>query len=181
MLSKTQVLNRKPMVRRPFYHLNAAMRACAAWAAIEEHDKILDMACEDGALLGKMGENCRLNRCGLCDSPEKARIAREVLQDADVIPGRMDDIPWRDSTFDIVMLPAPIKGDARRVMEEAFRVLRGGGQMTVASPVLEILQENELNRREMMRLMQEAGFKEVSFRASGLYGVISGWKRREMI
>jgi len=176
MLSKTQVLARWPQQRPHVHRLNAPMRACATWAAIEEHDKVLDMACGDGELLYKLGENCRLTLCGMCESADQARIAREVLDDADVVPGRMEDIPWRDQTFDVVMLPSAVRGDARRVLREAFRVLRQGGQMTLAMPVVQLKGDGDTGRREMMRLMQEAGFKEVSFRASGVYGVISGWK-----
>lgn len=180
MLTKTQALTRRPQWRTNLYRLNGQMRACAAWSAIEEHDKILDMACGEGALLRQLGDKCRLTMCGMCDSADKARAAREMLGDADVVPGRMEDIPWRNNSFNVVMLPAAIRGDARRVFDEAYRVLRSGGQMTVACPVFQMRWEGDLSRRELMRLMQEAGFRDVSFRASGVYGVISGWKKREM-
>ena len=46
----------------------------------------------------------------------------------------------------------------------------------MASPLFSLRSEGEMSRWELMRLMQEAGFQEVSFRASGLYGAIIGWK-----
>ena len=180
MLSKTQVMDRWYLEKSRNLRLNGQMRACATWSAVEEHDKILDMACGEGALLQHLSENLRLTLCGMCDSADAARAARERLGDADVIPGRMEDIPWRDGTFDIVMLPSALRGDARRVLYEALRVLRDGGQMTISFPVFQMRIEGEMSRRELMRLMQEAGFQDVSFRASGFYGVISGWKKREM-
>lgn len=180
MLTKTQSLNRWYVEKNITARMNGAMRACVTWSAIEEHDKILDMACGEGTLLQHINEKYRLTLCGMCSSPEKARIARERLADADVVPGRMEDIPWRDNTFDIVMLPAAIRGDARRIFDEALRVLREGGQMTVAVPVFSMRLDGEISRRELMRMMQEAGFQDVSFRASGFYGVISGWKQRKM-
>lgn len=181
MLTKTQTLSRWELQKGVNLRLNGQMRACATWSAIEEHDKILDMACGEGALLQHLSEKYRLTVCGMSDSPDKARIARERLRDADVVPGRLEDIPWRNDTFDIVMLPATIRGDARRIFEEALRVLKAGGQMTVASSVFQIHLESEVNRRELMRLMQEAGFQDVTFRTSGLCGAISGWKKREMM
>lgn len=180
VLTKTQTLGRLELLKTAALRMNGQMRACAAWSAIEEHDKILDMACGEGALLQHLSEKYRLTVCGMCDSPDKARIARERLGDADVVPGRLEDIPWRNDTFDIVMLPSVIRGDARRIFDEALRVLKEGGQMTVAASIFKMRLESEVSRRELMRLMQEAGFQDVTFRTSGFYGAISGWKKRQM-
>jgi len=51
MLTRTQTLGKFPIALSMGQRLTAQMRACASWATIEEHDKILDMACGDGALL----------------------------------------------------------------------------------------------------------------------------------
>ena len=176
MLTKTQTAGRLSLLG-VHQRLSAAMRACVSWAAIEEHDKILDMSCGDGNILLHLNDQLRLTLCGMCDSPDQARTVSEMLGDADVIPARMEDIPWRDDTFDEVLLSAPMKGDARRVLDEALRVLRSGGQFVMACPLLSRRGEGDMNRRELMRLMQEAGFREVSFRASGLVGAIVGWKK----
>ena len=176
MLTKTQATRRFTFTMHAEAHLSASMRACAARAAIEEHDKILDMACGQGALLARLNDQYRVTVCGLCDTPEQARIARERLGDADVVPGRMEDIPWRDSTFDVVMLPTHMKGEPKRILDEVIRVLRPGGQFVMASRLLAFRGEGEYTRREIMRLMQEVGFREVSFRATGLSGAIIGWK-----
>ena len=176
MLTKTQTAGKIASLG-VHQRLNAAMRACVSWAAIEEHDKILDMACGDGMILAHLNDQLRLTLCGMCDTPDQARSVSEMLGDADVIPARMEDIPWRDSTFDEVLLSSPVKGDARRVLDEALRVLRPGGQFVMASPLLSHRYEGELSRREIMRLMQEAGFREVSFRTAGLFGAIIGWKK----
>lgn len=177
MLTKTQTVGRMPVALGGPQRLTAQMRACVAWATIEEHDKILDMACGDGALLRHLGDRCRLTLCGMCESPEQARAVREQLGDADVIYAQMEDIPWRDDTFDVVLLPGTLRGDARRVLTEGLRVLHDGGQLVMAHPLFRMGGEWEMNRRELMRLMQEAGFKEVSFRALGLSGTIIGWKQ----
>ena len=179
MLTKTQTVARLPMIRSGNTRLNAQMRACAAWATLEEHDKILDMACGCGALLSHLNERYRLTMCGMCDSPEQARQVRELLDDSDIMFGRMEDIPWRNDTFDAVLLPAAMRGDARRILDEAYRVLRAGGQMVISASLFSMRGDGEMGKREMMRTMQEVGFKEVSYRVSGFSGAIVGWKRCE--
>ena len=179
MLTKTQTAGKISLLG-VHQRLSAAMRACVNWAAIEEHDKILDMACGDGNVLAHLNDQLRLTLCGMCDSPDQARAVSEMLGDADVIPARMEDIPWRDNTFDEVLLSAPMKGEPQRVLAETLRVLRAGGQFVMASPLLLHRSEADLSRRELMRLMQETGFKEVSYRATGLFGAIVGWKKGKM-
>ena len=179
MLTKTQATRRFAFAMNAEARLTASMRACAAWAAVEEHDKILDMACGQGALLVRLNDQYRVTVCGMCDTPEQARVARDRLGDADVVPGRMEDIPWRDGSFHVVLLSAPLRGDVKRILDETLRVMHAGGQFVLSVPLLHPRGEGELGKREIMRLMQEAGFEEVSFRTAGLAGVIIGWKQGE--
>ena len=176
MSMKTQTAWRFSMALGQQRHLTASMRACAVWAAIEEHDKILDLSCGNGALLDHLSQNCQLTVCGMCDTPEMAREASELLGDADVIAGRMEDIPWRDEAFDVVMLSGALRGKARLALSEAIRVLRPGGQFVMAAPLFRGIGEEELTKRSVMRIMQDIGFREVSFRTAGLSGVLIGWK-----
>ena len=104
MLTKTQTVRRMPWAVRGNGRISLSLRACAAWAVLEEHDKVLDLCCGDGLLLTYLNQRMRLNLCGLCETPEQARAVRETLTDVDVISGRMDDIPWRDMTFNAVLL-----------------------------------------------------------------------------
>ena len=175
MLTKTQTVGNYSL-EGVNQRMNAAMRACVSWAAIEEHDKILDMACGNGQMLAHLNDQLKLTLCGMCKQPEQARAISEMLGEADVIPARMDDIPWRDNTFDVVILSAHMKSEPKRILEEVIRVLHPGGQFVMASRLLSFRSEGEYNRREIMRLMQETGFREVSFRATGLCGAIVGWK-----
>lgn len=176
MLTKTQTAGKLSLLGL-HQRLNAAMRACVSWASIEEHDKILDMACGNGNILFYLNDQLRLTLCGMCDSAEQARMVSDLLDGADVIPARMEDIPWRDNTFDEVLLSSPVKGDAQRIFAEVLRVLRAGGQFVMASSIFSSRNDGELSRRELMRLMQEAGFREVSFRTTGLFGAVVGWKK----
>ena len=176
MSTKTQTIRRFTVALSRGQHLTASMRACAVWAAIEEHDKILDLSCGNGALLEHLSQKCRLTVCGMCETPEQAREASALLGDADVIAGRMEDIPWRDGAFDVVLLSGALRGEAGRTLPEALRVLRAGGQFVMATPLFRGIGGEELSRRSVMRLMQEIGFREVSFRTAGLAGVLIGWK-----
>ena len=176
MLTKTQTAG-KTLLLDVQQHLNAAMRACVAWAAIEEHDKILDMACGNGRMLARLNDQLRLTLCGMCDTADQARSVSEMLGGADVIPARMEDIPWRDDTFDVILLSAALRGEPSRVLSEVLRALRPGGQFVMASSVFSPRGEGEFSRREIMRLMQETGFREVSYRVTGLCGAVVGWKK----
>lgn len=176
MLTKTEAIGYSAAAKEK-KRLTAPMRACANWTALEEHDKVLDMACGSGALLYHLNDKMRLTLCGMCDSADQARVVSEQLGGADVIPARMEDIPWRDDTFQAVMLSASLKGDCRRVLTEALRVLRAGGQFVMAAPLFSLRGEGELSRKELLRLMQEVGFKDVSFRTTGFFGAMVGWKK----
>lgn len=175
MLTKTEAMGYSQAAKERA-RLSFSMKACAAWAALEEHDKVLDMACGSGALLYHLNNKMRLTLCGMCDSATQARIISEQLDGADVIPARMEDIPWRDNTFQAVLLSSAMRGEAKRILEEAKRVLCPGGQFVMASSLFSFRGEGELSRKELMRLMQEAGFKDVSFRIGGLHGAVIGWK-----
>lgn len=179
MLTKTTTLNSYQAALGVRKRMNAAMRACTSWAMLEEHDKILDMACMDGALLSALNDKMRLTLCGLCEQPEQARAVREMLDDADVISGRVDDIPWRSNSFDIVLLPTAVRSDViRGAVQEAFRVLQEGGQFVMASSHVQ-MNDGGLSRREIMRVMQEAGFTAVSCRKNLMCGALVGFKPRK--
>lgn len=180
MLTKTEAMGYELTGKEQ--RLTSAMKACISWAALEEHDKVLDLACGSGALLSHLNDKMRLTLCGMCTSSTQARAVAEQLgdADADVIAARMEDIPWRDNTFQAVMLPSSMRGDPRRVLQETLRVLHAGGQFVMAAPLFPFRGESELSRRELLRIMQEEGFVDVSFRACGLCGAIVGWKKGEI-
>ncbi len=176
MSTKTQATWRLTAATGRRQRLTVPMRACATWAAIEEHDKILDLSCGSGALLDHLNQKCRLTVCGMCDTSEQARQASELLGDADVISGRMEDIPWRDDTFDAVLLSGALRGEARKTLAEILRVMRPGGQFVMAASLFRGIGEEDLSRKSVMQLMQEIGFREVSFRTYCLSGTVTGWK-----
>ncbi len=185
MLSKPQVNNRyAPLGTSVSASLSPGMRAILAWATIEEHDRVLDLCCQEGALLENFSNKYRLRACGMCEYPEQARDVRARLPEADVIFARPDDIPWQDNAFDVVVCSLlPQSADLPRVFSETLCVLRPGGQFVLSAPTFSLQlfgagnEDTKLNKRELMRSLQAAGFDEVSWRASGLQGVTVGWKR----
>ena len=157
-------------------HLHGAERAVAAWVTLEEHERVLDLACGDGALLSVLAGKYRLRVCGICESAEQAHAVRSRLDEADVLAARPMDIPWRDNAFDAVLSAksASQYEDFDKVLEEIVRVLRPGGQLVLSAPLS--LDEGS-SPRTLMRRLQQAGFENVSWRMHRLNGVCIAWKR----
>lgn len=156
--------------------LHGAERAVAAWVTLEEHERVLDLACGDGALLSVLAGKYRLRVCGICESAEQAHAVRGRLDEADVLAARPMDIPWRDNAFDAVLSAKSAfqYEDFDKVLEEIIRVLRPGGQLVLSAPFS--LDEGS-SPRNLMRRLQQAGFENVSWRMHRLNGVCIAWKR----
>ena len=156
--------------------LSGADRAVAEWATIEEHERVLDLHCAEGALLAELTEKLRLRACGICESAEQAHALRGILSDADVLCARPVDIPWRDGAFDAVLSGASAQSysDFEQVLDEVLRVLRPGGQFVISAPYSF---DDASSPRALMRRMQKAGFRNVSWRTRRLNGVCIAWKR----
>lgn len=159
--------------------VNSAMKAVINWAALEEHDSVLDLSCGDGVLLREIGKYIRLYSCGLCSDPEQARAVRESLDDADVVYGTSEDIPWKDDAFDVVISSEIMRKAKLDVsLKEINRVLRPGGQFVILTRLAERKRDVYAGKTELMRCMQMNGFESVSWRVSGFHGVAVGWKRK---
>ena len=159
--------------------LKGAKRAVAEWLTVQEYEKVLDLSCDDGALLCWLKAKYRLTACGISESAEQAHFARERLSDADILAARPVDIPWHDAAFDTVFSAAPAGNyqDFERVLAEVRRVLRKGGQFVLSVPRL----SSDGNApRVMMRQLQQAGFQNVSWRPFRLSGVCVAWKDPEL-
>lgn len=196
MLSKA---DRQPLVnlqtKPPKIRLSAPARGLSQWAAVDPGDRILDMACGDGALLSYYASRVHCTLCGMAATVDQYKKVREALPNAEIMYGHPQDIPWRDDAFDVVLCTLPMDGSEapEKLLKEALRVLRPGGQLVLAAkwypePLRKLVSrfggtdaEGDfpllLRRQDMMAVFDALGFEKSSWRVSqGYVGVALGWK-----
>ncbi len=175
--------------------LTAMERTMLRWVVLDPGDKVLDANTQDGLLLEYLYRNMECEICGVSTSMEHVKQSRSRLQHADIIYARAEDIPWRESSFDAVLLR---KGRGMSdhwpiLLEEILRVLKPGGQFLLGtvycpSPLRQVAglfaSEGEdsifgwtQSKTDMVDSMQRAGFQQVTWqRANIASGVLIGWK-----
>ena len=179
------------IIRDREVYLHGACKALAQWAIVDDYDNILDLSCEDGKLLHYRTRRFSLRACGVSGDGETARRIRSLLPDAEVFPARKEDIPWRGETFNAVFYQ--MKNDEQTqengaFLREVVRVLKPGGQLlislrglpgvlTAIGSVAGMCEDAGIRRTQLLRWMEEAGLKDVSWRIAGpLTGIAMGFK-----
>ena len=126
---------------------------------------------------------------GLDMTDEMLALARENrrkagLENVEFLKGEIEQIPLPDHSVDVILSNCVINlsADKDRVLREAFRVLRPGGRFAVSDivrrgPVSAELRKSleswtgclagALEEGEYRRLLQEAGFVDVSLETTG--------------
>ena len=92
--------------------------------------RVLDVACGSGLALelaGILGATC----AGIDASPRLVAVAQDRNPEADIRVGDMQDLPWDDSSFDVVTSFRGIWGTTPAAVEEAHRVLAPGGRLAI--------------------------------------------------
>jgi len=97
-------------------------------------DRILDLGCGTGMLLGPLGERARLV-VGVDMSAEMLRTAKKRATGALLVLADADHLPFADGSFDTVVSVTLLQNmpDPSKTMREAARVLRSNGKVIVTS------------------------------------------------
>jgi len=185
-----------------------AVRAAGAYADfllphLGKETHVLDCGCGDGALTVGLATVCgRVTALDVsADDFRAAAAASRGLDDLVFVQGDATLLPFRDGTFDAVLAHSVLESgvEPTRLLAEAWRALRPGGRLGVASveygglilagPEVELLRRSNGIReqiwlrsgadpflgRELRRLVCDAGFVDVEATTKAFsYGTPAG-------
>lgn len=175
--------------------LSALEKAMLKWAVVDPDDKLLDANIGAGMMAEYLRRNMQCEVCGVSDNMDHVREARGRLQNCDIVYAAPGDIPWREDAFDTVLMKYGGEETITlsRMLSEAFRVLRPGGQLILGTmcypaPIKafagvladESLEEHHLfHRAEVAEMLNSLSFENVTWQRTGIMtGVMIAWKRK---
>jgi SAM-dependent methyltransferase len=97
---------------------------------VDAGDRLLDVACGSGfslELARLRGAEC----AGIDASARLVSVARFRNADCDIRVGDMNDLPWKDASFQVVTSFRGIWGTTPNAVGEIYRVLQAGGRLGV--------------------------------------------------
>lgn len=172
--------------------LSALEKAMLRWIVVDPEDKVLDASVDAGLMAEYLRRNMQCEVCGVSDDMESVRRARTRLQSCDIVYAAPGDIPWHDESFDTVLMK--LTGDEEtlpRLLKEAQRVLKTGGQLILGAPCMpaamsavadwigEESSRRMLHRSALEKSLSELAFENVSWQRTNLRGgVMIAWKRK---
>ena len=173
--------------------LTALERAMLKWAVVDPDDKLLDANVGAGMMAEYLRRNMQCEVCGVSDNMDHVRYARSRLQTCDIIYAPAGDIPWREDSFDTVLmrLNAEEPEMLHRVFGEAHRVLKPGGQLILGAAccprwlnaIAELFSTDDKQRlqsKNLRSILEESKFEAVSWERTGLStGVMIAWKHKQ--
>jgi len=173
--------------------LSAMEKAMLRWAVIDPKDRVLDAKVGSGMMAEYLRRNMQCEVCGVSDQMDHVRSARQRLQSCDIVYAPAGDIPWREEAFDAVLMK--ITGEETellgRMLAEAYRVLRPGGQLVLGGncypplihqAVCMLADEREdmrmpFQKQQTQKLLFEQRFEKITWQRTGVaVGVMIAWK-----
>src|SRR5690348_1174884 len=166
-----------------------------ALAELREGEVVLDLGSGGGidVLLSARRVGPTGKVYGLDMTDDMLALARKNVADAGVtnvefLRGRIEEIPLPSSSVDVIISNCVVNlsGDKRRVLEEAFRVLRPGGRFAVSDVVVQGELPADVKRSmdlwvgcvagalsdvEFVTLLSDAGFEDATVEFTRTYEV----------
>jgi arsenite methyltransferase len=166
-----------------------------ALAELKEGEVVLDLGSGGGidVLLSARRVGATGRAYGLDMTEEMLELARENqrkagLENVEFLRGEIEAIPLPDSSVDVIISNCVINlsGDKRKVIAEAFRVLKPGGRLAVSDVVVRgVIPEpvrrsmelwvgcvaGALSEEEFRTYLQAVGFEEIDIEPTRVYEV----------
>jgi SAM-dependent methyltransferase len=164
-----------------------------ALAELHEGEVVLDLGSGGGidVLLSAKRVGPSGKAYGLDMTDEMLSLARENqrkagVENAEFLRGEIEAIPLPDSSVDVIISNCVVNlsGDKRKVLAEAYRVLKPGGRLAVSDVVVRgevparVRQSMELwvgcvagalTEQEFRAFLAEAGFEEIGIEPTRIY------------
>ena len=164
-----------------------------ALAELSEGEVVLDLGSGGGIdvllsarRVGPTGKAYGLDMTEEMLALAKANAAKAGATNVEFLRGHIEEIPLPDASVDVIISNCVINlsGDKRRVLQEAFRVLKPGGRFAVSDVVVRgeipsAARKNmelwvgcvagALEEQEFLGLLAEAGFEAASIEPTRIY------------